>query len=255
MNQPGHCDPTFLSGRPAQVRAIPAICPGIGLARSAREETAMDDPAARATPLEPALARAGDGAFVIDGQGRIVSWNRAAGQILGYTAREAVGRACCDVFAGHDTEGNRVCYPGCRVMTLVRLDEPVRHFDMRVHTKTGRPVWLNMSILPTTSATGQPLTVHLFRDVTASRELLTLIQDRLTPRPSPADASAPAGALSRRELEVLRLMTQGLNTAGIAERLRVSRATVRNHAQNIFGKLAVHSRLEAVAFATRHRLF
>jgi PAS domain S-box-containing protein len=210
---------------------------------------------AKATPLEPALARAGDGAFVIDADGRITSWNRAAAQILGYSPREVIGRTCCDVFAGHDTEGNRVCYPGCRVMTLVRLDEPVQHFDIRAHTKAGRPVWLNMSILPTTSPAGQPVTIHLFRDVTASKELLTLIHERLAPRPSPADPSAPAGALSRRELEVLRLMTQGLNTTAIAERLTVSRATVRNHVQNILGKLTVHSRLEAVAFAARHRLF
>jgi len=210
---------------------------------------------ARATPLESALARAGDGAFVIDAEDRITSWNRAAGQILGYAPREVVGRACCDVFAGHDLEGNRVCYPGCRVMTLVRMDEPVRHFDIRVHTKGGRPVWLNMSILPTTTPAGQPLTIHLFRDVTATRELLTLVEERLAPRPSTADPLAPAGALSRRELEVLRLMTQGLNTSGIAERLTVSRATVRNHVQNILGKLGVHSRLEAVAFAARHRLF
>ena len=39
-----------------------------------------------------------------------------------------------------------------------------------------------------------------------------------------------------------------------AKRLRVSQATIRNHVQNIFGKLGVHSRLEAVAHANRHRL-
>jgi DNA-binding NarL/FixJ family response regulator len=112
-----------------------------------------------------------------------------------------------------------------------------------------------MSILATTSPTGGRLAIHLFRDVTATKELLTLIHERLAPPPSPADQPDPAAALSRRELEVLRLMTQGLNTAGIAERLKVSRATVRNHVQNILGKAGAHSRLEAVAFAARHRLF
>jgi DNA-binding NarL/FixJ family response regulator len=34
----------------------------------------------------------------------------------------------------------------------------------------------------------------------------------------------------------------------------VSPATVRNHVQNLFAKLDVHSRLEAVAYASRHRL-
>jgi hypothetical protein len=40
----------------------------------------------------------------------------------------------------------------------------------------------------------------------------------------------------------------------LAERLHVSPATIRNHAQNIFAKLEVHSRLEAVAWANQHRV-
>jgi PAS domain S-box-containing protein len=209
---------------------------------------------ARSAPLDEAVARAGDGAFGIDAGGRITSWNRAAEQILGFAAREVVGRTCCDVFAGHDPEGNRLCYPGCRVMALVQMDEPVRHFDMRAHTKAGRPVWLNMSVLATTSPAGDRHMIHLFRDVTANRELVALVHERLAPGPSATDPGGPAAALSRRELEVLRCMTQGLNTAATAARLSVSRATVRNHVQNILGKLGVHSRLEAVAFATKHRL-
>jgi DNA-binding NarL/FixJ family response regulator len=49
-------------------------------------------------------------------------------------------------------------------------------------------------------------------------------------------------------------MADGLSTSAAAERLHVSRATIRNHVQNILTKLDVHSRLEAVAFATKHRL-
>ena len=50
-------------------------------------------------------------------------------------------------------------------------------------------------------------------------------------------------------------MAEGVSTSVAAERLHVSRATIRNHVQNIFEKLGVHNRLEAVAFATKHRLF
>ena len=64
--------------------------------------------------------------------------------------------------------------------------------------------------------------------------------------------AAGSNALTRRELEVLRLMAGGANTKALAERLHVSPATVRNHAQNIFAKLGVHSRLEAVAHVTTH---
>jgi PAS domain S-box-containing protein len=205
--------------------------------------------------LAAALAGAGDGAFVIADDGRIRSWNHAAEKLLGYAAREVVGRRCCDVFDGYNTEGNRVCSPACHVLALARMDEPVQHFDMHARTKAGRPVWLNTSVLTAAGANGERLTVHLFRDVTATKELLTLVHERLGATPADSGTADAAATLSRRELEVLRLMTQGLNTAAIAERLRRSRATVRNHAQSIFAKLGVHSRLEAVAFAARQRLF
>ena len=204
--------------------------------------------------LDQALAGSGDGAFVVGADGRIVLWNRSAERILGYTAREVIGRRCCDVFVGRDHDGNRLCYQGCHVMTLVKMGEPIQTCDVQTRTKAGAPVWINVSILivPPNGTVGT-LTIHLFRDATATKELLTLIQERLSPPASDAGAAAP-GVLTRRELELLRLMTLGLNTAAAAERLHVSPATIRNHVQNIFGKLGVHSRLEAVAYANKHRL-
>ena len=204
--------------------------------------------------LDQMLERTGDGVFVTGADERILFWNRAAEKILGYAAREAVGRLCCDLFTGLDDKGNRLCYRGCHVTTLVRMGEAVQNFDMRTRTKAGRPVWLNISVLPLTGKNGGTMTVHLCRDVTATKELLTLVHERLAP-PAAADGpGAAASALSRRELEVLRLMAQGANTKVAAEKLHVSTSTIRNHAQNMFGKLGVHSRLEAVAYATRHRL-
>ena len=205
--------------------------------------------------LETALTRAGDGACAVGADGRIALWNRAAEKMLGYTAREILGRPCCDVFVGHDDDGNRLCYQGCHVMKLIALGETIQNFDMQTRSKDGHPVWLNVSILRLADAgQGGPVTVHLFRDVSATKELLMLVHERLT-----ATAEREAGAnrhdvLSRRELEVLRLLAIGLNTRAAAERLHVSPATVRNHVQNLFAKLEVHSRLEAVAYASRHRL-
>ena len=60
--------------------------------------------------------------------------------------------------------------------------------------------------------------------------------------------------LTARELEVLRALTEGLSTPEICERLFIAQNTLRTHVQNIMGKLRVHSKLEAVAFALRHRL-
>jgi DNA-binding NarL/FixJ family response regulator len=64
----------------------------------------------------------------------------------------------------------------------------------------------------------------------------------------------PVEALTPRELEVLRALTEGLATPEICERLFITPNTLRTHVQNIMGKLHVHSKLEAVAFALRHRL-
>ena len=57
--------------------------------------------------------------------------------------------------------------------------------------------------------------------------------------------------LSPREVEVLRLMIEGLDSRAMADRLGVGVATVRTHASAVLAKLGAHSRLEAVAIATR----
>ena len=207
--------------------------------------------------LKSVLHGAGDGAFAIAPDGTIVVWNAAAERLLGYTEREAIGRPCCEVFGGYDGDGNRLCDRNCHVRALVRNHEPVHTFDMRTRTKAGRPLWLSTSVvaLPRDGRDGAPYTVHFVRDVTATKELLTMVQERTATAATPPSAAGPAASeLTRRELEILRLLMQGLNTATIVGRLHVTRATVRNHVQNIFAKLGVHSRLEAVAYATRHRL-
>ena len=210
---------------------------------SVREESSLDQ----------ALGRAGDGAFVIAGDGKIVLWNRSAEKILGYTAREALGRPCCELFVGRDDRGNRLCYRGCHVMTLVKLGDPIQNFDMQTRSKAGRPLWLNVSIIVTPNGSGGPLTIHLFRDVTAIKELLNVVSERFSAPSIPVEPTNN-GDLTRRELEVLKLVAAGESTKVMADRLHVSPATVRNHVQNIMGKLGVHSRLQAVAYATNHRL-
>jgi two-component system nitrate/nitrite response regulator NarL len=52
--------------------------------------------------------------------------------------------------------------------------------------------------------------------------------------------------LSAREREVLAALGRGFSTRRIAEELRISPDTVRNHVRSLLGKLRVHRRLEAV---------
>jgi LuxR family maltose regulon positive regulatory protein len=70
---------------------------------------------------------------------------------------------------------------------------------------------------------------------------------------------APVGGglvepLTARELEILRLVAEGLRNQEIADRLVISLATVKRHIANIYGKLAVDHRTAAVARASELRL-
>jgi DNA-binding NarL/FixJ family response regulator len=60
--------------------------------------------------------------------------------------------------------------------------------------------------------------------------------------------------LTRREREIVQLVTEGLDNAQIGERLFISPATVRNHLYSIFGKLHVDHRLQLAVYAFRHHL-
>jgi DNA-binding NarL/FixJ family response regulator len=57
--------------------------------------------------------------------------------------------------------------------------------------------------------------------------------------------------LTNRQLEVLRLLAEGMSTAQIADDLGLSRTTVRNYIANVLAALGVHSRLQAVITARK----
>ena len=60
--------------------------------------------------------------------------------------------------------------------------------------------------------------------------------------------------LSKRELEILELLATGENYHQIADKLFISPKTVRKHIENIYTKLQVHNKIEAIQIATKHKL-
>ena len=198
--------------------------------------------------LDRLLAGIGEGGFAVGTEGRILLWNAAAERILGHPAREVIGRRCDQVF-GVGSVGRAGPCAACGVPSSAGTGTQAQSFEMGAVTRTGKRVWLSVSVVPA-SACGN-VTLHLFHDATQVRDLASLVRDGGAPPPEPDGGGR---TLSPRELEVLRLLVSGAGTRTAAERLHVSLATVRNHVQSILRKLEVHSRLEAVAYANRHRL-
>ncbi len=80
-----------------------------------------------------------------------------------------------------------------------------------------------------------------------ARRILALVSAPADGRPgSPAAAPAVGSPLSRRERQVLQLVGEGLSNGEIAETMVLSRLTVESHTRNIYRKLVVGSRTEAV---------
>jgi two-component system NarL family response regulator len=69
-----------------------------------------------------------------------------------------------------------------------------------------------------------------------------------------ADKGTPAPHLTDRELEVLKLVAEGMSNREIAEKLEIAENTVKNHVRNILEKLHLHSRMEAVLYAVRENI-
>jgi LuxR family maltose regulon positive regulatory protein len=81
------------------------------------------------------------------------------------------------------------------------------------------------------------------------RRLLAALEP---PSPATVDEAPPqplVEPLTGRELEVLALLAEGLTNREIARRLVISLPTVKSHTRNIYGKLGVHSRRQAVTRA------
>jgi PAS domain S-box-containing protein len=76
----------------------------------------------------------------------------------------------------------------------------------------------------------------------------------LDERVRPVTRADDGGVLTPRQVEVLRLLEEGLGTDAIATRLGVAVETARNHIRALLRRLEVHSRLEAVVEARRRGL-
>jgi PAS domain S-box-containing protein len=177
-----------------------------------------------------------DANFAIDERGRILSWNRAAERLLGYRARDVLGKLCHEVICGSDIFGNRYCNEDCPILKMARNGEPVHRLQLDVVNAFGERVRIN----------AQPVVIPGSR-----RSEFTLLQILTLHRSATETAPDFSRELSNREREVLDLLFSGADTEQIAGSLSIAVATARTHIQNLLRRLQVHSRAEAIALAHR----
>jgi PAS domain S-box-containing protein len=216
--------------------------------------------------LESLFQSSGDGACGVNPEQRIVLWNPAAEEMLGYRAYEVLGRHCYDVLRGVGEDGCPVCGRRCTVFARARHMKTVATNNLHVRTREGTMLWLSVSTVALPPLLRpEAILVHLFRDITrdkACRDAVDRLVDRVGPpfaavridQPRRDDLPDGTTLLTSREYEVLRLLAAGMSTRDLAETLSISVSTARNHIHNIITKLKVHSRMEAVMVALRNGL-
>ena len=131
--------------------------------------------------------------------------------------------------------GLRKASPGSRIVALTVFDNP-RY--LRAVSKMGIDAYLHKrssveELLAAIDAVSAPGSGNAF--VSMPRNLLQRLGD-----------GGPAGGLTERQTEILVLAARGLSNRLIGEELSLSEATVKRHLANVYEKVGVHSRNDAV---------
>jgi NarL family two-component system response regulator LiaR len=186
--------------------------------------------------------------------------------LMAFEGLELVGEA------GSGEEALRLCEQEQPDVVLMDLVMP--GMDGVQTTRGIRERWPQVQVIALTSFPEEDLVQgalragalsYLLKNVSAE-ELAAAIRAAYAGRPTLAPEATqaliqaanhppePGDDLTAREREVLALMVEGMHNSDIAERLVVSRSTVKSHVSNILSKLGVSSRAEAISLALRRHL-
>ncbi len=145
----------------------------------------------------------------------------------------------------------RLVQGGCRarilMLTTFNLDEYVYHA-----LKAGASGFL-LKDASREQLTGAVRAVSAGETLLAPAITRRLIEDYCRgPAPGAAPAATAAGRLSERELDVVRLVAQGLSNAEIAARLFLGETTVKSHVAHVLAKLDLRDRVQVAVYAYEH---
>lgn len=189
--------------------------------------------------------------WVSSPQKQITYINDEASTLLGVKAEDCLGRPCYDIIGGRDEENREFCCADCPVRRLVESHSQIKPTRLQVVSTTGERHWLQLVVIPVREPISSGIClVHCAIDDDRAHAIEAYLE-RVTKRSAHHHAAPDPSRrfkLTKREREILELLTEDETLWSIAHKLNVSYTTVRNHVQHILAKLGVHSIIEAVAY-------
>lgn len=89
-----------------------------------------------------------DGVYFVDGERRILYWNRAAERITGFASEEVIGKRCQDNLLNHiDDDGNELCLSDCP-LSICMVNGRNEKADVYLHTKEGTRLPVHVAVSP-----------------------------------------------------------------------------------------------------------
>lgn len=148
------------------------------IAERRRTETFTGEFSLQRKYADNVLRSIADGVYSVDMDCRIVSWNRGAETITGWTAEEAVGRLCSEVLAHLNPDGTPLCRSGhCPQHMVLATQTPMAPIDVQERHRDGTRGSSSLSAAPLIDDTGKAHgAVLVFRDISREHELIESVR-------------------------------------------------------------------------------
>jgi len=187
--------------------------------------------------------------WVVGPERRIHYLNDRAAKLLETSPSRCLGLPCYRLVDGRDASGRPYCGPWCPVAAAASRGREIDPVPLHLVSPERGDWWVRILTVPVKAPDGSfPWLIHCAVEWSMPPPVETYLS-KVASRSRPGgERRARLASLSRREREILRLLCEDETLHGIAARLHVSYATVRNHVQHLQTKLGVHSILEAVAY-------
>lgn len=203
------------------------------------------------TSFEEVFESTTDAVFGTDKHMRIRFWNQCCERLFRLKKSKAIGKSCYEIICGKDLHGNGFCNKNCTIAKHHDKSKPNRDWDLVLESNENESLVVNVGsyyIDRKGSSNDTEICVFHSMRIIHCHQLIR----RLSTGTQPRAGNSRINRLSKREYEVLNLISSGVNVTSIANTLGISVTTVRNHIKNIYTKLGVHSQAEAINCAVQN---